>query len=196
MRSISKPASTASKGSSPNAPIHTTSPDAHATWLKVKCAQRQEMVIGGYSDPEGSRSGFGALLLGVYEPDGSLRYSGKVGTGFNEHVLASLKQKLDRLVQKEPPFINPPKGAEARRAHWVKPQLVAEIAFTEWTKDGTLRHPSFQGLREDKNPTEVVREHPTETAKPDPEATKGARETVRPSEKARKRAIARGRDER
>jgi len=162
------------------------------TWLKVKCAQRQEMVIGGYSDPEGSRTGFGALLLGVYEPGGGLRYSGKVGTGFNEQILASLKQKLDRLVQKEPPFINPPKGAEARRAHWVKPQLVAEIAFTEWTDDGTLRHPSFQGLREDKNPTEVIRERATDIVKPDPEATKRAQQTVRPSADAPKRGSSAG----
>jgi len=102
-------------------------------WIKVKCAQRQEMVIGGFTDPQGSRSGFGALLLGVYEPDGKLRYSGKVGTGFNDQLLASLRRKLDGLSQSLSPFVNPPRGFEAKGVHWVKPQLVAEIAFTEWT---------------------------------------------------------------
>ena len=98
------------------------------------------------------------MLLGVYEPDGSLTYSGKVGTGFDDAALASLERSLKLLVQKESPFHNPPRGAEARRAHWVKPVLVAEVEFTEWTDDGTLRHPSFQGLRADKPAAEVVRE--------------------------------------
>ena len=129
-------------------------------WLKIKCEMRQEMVIGGFTNPEGSRAGFGALLLGVYQADGTLRYSGKVGTGFNDAVLASLHQRLLGLVQKAAPFSNPPKGAEARRAHWVAPQLVAEIAFTEWTDEGTLRHAVFLGLREDKQASEVVRERP------------------------------------
>ena len=129
-------------------------------WLKIKCGLRQEMVIGGYTDPAGARSGLGALLLGVYEPDGTLRYSGKVGTGFDHATLIELRDKLDGLASKEPPFSNPPRGAEARRAHWVKPRLVAEIVFTEWTDEGTLRHPSFQGLREDKNPRDVIRERP------------------------------------
>lgn len=129
-------------------------------WVKVKCEQRQEMVIGGFTDPQGSRSGFGALLIGVYEPDGTLRYSGKVGTGFNDRVLATLRRKLDALVQDSTPFANPPRGFEAKGVHWVKPKLVAEVAFTEWTQDGTLRHPAFQGLREDKTATDVVRERP------------------------------------
>ncbi len=129
-------------------------------WVKVKCSMRQEMVIGGFTDPEGSRTGLGALLLGVYEADGGLRYSGKVGTGFNAASLTSLRKRLGALEQKTPAFSNPPRGAEARRAHWVKPELVAEIAFTEWTDDGTLRHPSFQGLREDKKASEVFRERP------------------------------------
>ena len=129
-------------------------------WLKVKCGMRQEMVIGGYTDPEGSRAGLGALLLGVYEPGGTLRYSGKVGTGFSEKVLLQLRRRLDGLAQERAPFSNPPTGWEARRAHWVKPALVAEVTFTEWTRDGTLRHPSFQGLRQDKDPREVARETP------------------------------------
>ena len=145
-------------------------------WVKVKCGQRQEMVIGGFTDPQGSRSGFGALLLGVYEPDGKLRYSGKVGTGFNDQLLASLRRKLDGLAQSTSSFVNPPRGFEAKGVHWVKPKLVAEIAFTEWTKDGTLRHPSFQGLREDKNAADVVREHPVHEMdmKPAKPATKPA----------------------
>lgn len=134
-------------------------------WVKVKCGMRQEMVIGGYTDPEGSRSGLGALLLGVYEANGKLRYSGKVGTGFDHATLVRLRKKLDGMVQRQVPFSNPPRGAEARRAHWVKPELVAEVTFTEWTDDGTLRHPSFQGLREDKQAAEVVRERPTADGK-------------------------------
>ncbi len=126
-------------------------------WLKVKCGHRQEMVIGGFTDPQGSRTGFGALLLGIYE-EGKLRYAGKVGTGFDDKTLAKLRPILGKLEQKEAPFDNPPRGFEAKGAHWVKPQLVGEIAFTEWSNDGALRHPSFQGLREDKKATEVVRE--------------------------------------
>ena len=128
-------------------------------WQKIKCMRRQEMVIGGFTDPEGSRQGFGALLLGVYEPDGKLAYSGKVGTGFSDASLATLSRSLSALAQKTSPFHNPPKGAEARRAHWVQPVLVAEVSFAEWTDDGTLRHPSFLGLRPDKRAADVVREH-------------------------------------
>jgi len=129
-------------------------------WQKVKCLRRQEMVIGGFTDPEGSRQGFGALLLGVYQRDKSLAYAGKVGTGFDEATLASLSRTLAGLAQKKSPFSNPPAGAEGRRAHWVRPKLVAEVSFTEWTDDGTLRHPVFLGLRSDKAATEVVRERP------------------------------------
>jgi bifunctional non-homologous end joining protein LigD len=129
-------------------------------WVKVKCSQRQEMVIGGFTDPQGARNEFGALLLGVYDSDGTLRYSGKVGTGFDEQTLSSVRRALDKLVRDTPPFADSPRGARARGVHWVEPQLVAEITFTEWTRDGTLRHPSFQGLREDKDAREVVRERP------------------------------------
>jgi len=133
-------------------------PGRGSAWQKIKCARRQEFIIGGYTDPEGSREGFGALLLGVHAPDGNLVYSGKVGTGFNEASLSSIARSLTALAQRNPPFSNPPQGAEGRRAHWVKPVLVAEISFTEWTADGTLRHPSFQGLRADKRAADVVRE--------------------------------------
>jgi bifunctional non-homologous end joining protein LigD len=132
-------------------------------WQKVKCGMRQEFVIGGYTDPQGSRPGFGALLLGVY--DGSeLRYCGKVGTGFNDATLKKLAAQLKQRIVDGSPFANPPTGAEGRRAHWVKPDLVGEVAFTEWTRDATLRHPSFQGLREDKRARDVVREQPVHAA--------------------------------
>ncbi|HYL05377.1 MAG TPA: DNA ligase D [Thermoanaerobaculia bacterium] len=128
-------------------------------WLKVKCLQRQEMVIGGFTDPEGARAGLGALLLGAYE-DGKLVYAGKVGTGFTAQVLLDLRRRLEPSERRTPPFANPPRGAEARGAHWVEPKLVCEVAFTEWTRDGHLRHPTFQGLREDKPAREVRRELP------------------------------------
>ena len=107
-------------------------------WLKIKCGRQQEFVIGGFTDPEGSRHGFGALLLGVYDAEGRLRYSGKVGTGFNQSLLAKMRKTLDGLAQDKSPFVNPPQGAEGRRAHWVKPELVAQIGFTEWTQDEHL----------------------------------------------------------
>ena len=132
-------------------------------WQKVKCQLRQEFVIGGYTDPQGARSGFGALLLGVYEGK-TLRYCGKVGTGFNDALLTSLTTELEKRATDKPPFVNPPTGAEGRRAHWVKPELVGEVSFTEWTRDGTLRHPSFQGLREDKPARDIVREQPVHVA--------------------------------
>ncbi|HVG10502.1 MAG TPA: DNA ligase D [Thermoanaerobaculia bacterium] len=133
-------------------------------WLKVKCLKRQEMVIVGFTDPEGSRSGFGALLLAVNEGK-DLVYAGKVGTGFNTKTLNDLRKKLDKLEIKTPAFKKAPRGAEARRSHWVEPKLVGEVAFTEWTEDGILRHPTFQGLREDKSASEVVREVEQPTAK-------------------------------
>src|SRR5688572_25080801 len=158
------------------------------SWLKVKCNKRQELVIGGFTEGQGSRSGFGALLLGVYEGD-ELRYAGKVGTGFNAAVLDELRAMLDKLRTDRAPFVNPPRGAEGRRATWVKPQLVAEIAFTEWTRDGTLRHPSFQGLRVDKRAKDVIREReapvddvakdrPNVVSKRTPAARKSASPTI------------------
>lgn len=104
-------------------------------WVKVKCSQRQEMVIGGFTDPQRSRKGFGALLLGIYD-NGQLHYAGKVGTGFDDHTLTELYKALVKREQKQPAFVDPPRGYEAKGAHWVKPDLVAEIAFTEWSNDG------------------------------------------------------------
>lgn len=129
-------------------------------WIKVKCSARQEFVIGGYTEPEGARSDLGALLVGVYR-DGELRFAGKVGTGFTRESLLELHERLAPLERKTPPFVDPPKS-ERRGVHWVSPELVAEVEFTEFTRDGRLRHPSFQGLREDKPARAVTREVPTD----------------------------------
>jgi len=128
-------------------------------WLKIKCLNSQEFVIGGFTNPAGSRTGFGALLVGT-EENGNLVYCGKVGTGFSDKTLKELRARLERLQQPKSPFSNPPKVAAMRNVHWVKPELVAQVEFTAWTRDGILRHPSFQGLRDDKKPSEVHRENP------------------------------------
>lgn len=156
-------------------------------WLKVKCRMRQEMVIGGFTDPQASRKGFGALLLGVYDNE-HLKYAGKVGTGFDDRMLAGMRAKLARLEQKEPPFVDPPRGYAAKGAHWVTPKLVAEVEFTEWSAGGALRHPSFLGLREDKQASEVVRENPAATVKEaTPEPARQARAT--PAAKSSAKAV-------
>jgi len=152
-------------------------------WQKVKCALEQEFVIGGYTDPQGARSGFGALLLGVHD-GGDLRYCGKVGTGFDEALLGSLTAKLRKLATDAPPFVNPPTGAEGRRAHWVEPKLVGQVSFTEWTRDGTLRHPAFRGLREDKAARDVVREAPAHIADDAPSGPRTSGDRVRASREA------------
>jgi DNA ligase D-like protein (predicted ligase) len=128
-------------------------------WLKFKCLFGQEFVIGGYTDPQRSRVGFGALLLGYYDADGGLVYAGKVGTGFDNETLRSLHSRLAEIEQDHSPFSRG--RPEHRGVHWVKPELVAEVGFSEWTDDGELRHPRFQGLRDDKDPRDVVREVPT-----------------------------------
>jgi bifunctional non-homologous end joining protein LigD len=131
----------------------------HGGWVKTKCVQRQEFVIGGFTDPEGMRAGIGALLIGYYDGD-RLVFCGKVGTGFTHKLALELRARLDRMEQKTCPFPSPPAGSLGRHAHWVKPELVCEVEFTEWTSDGKIRHPSFQGLREDKDPKQISREKP------------------------------------
>ena len=135
-------------------------------WLKVKCIQRQEFVVVGYTEPVGSRVGFGALLLGVYDDAGGLRYAGKVGTGFSGAVLASLRKQLAKLERERSSVVDSSRAE--RRAHWVEPRLVAEVAFTEWTSDGKIRHPAFVALRRDKPATAIRREiaAPVETVAP------------------------------
>ena len=123
----------------------------------MKCEAEQELVVGGFTEPQGSRIGFGALLVGYYE-DGELRYAGKVGTGYDTATLVSLRQVLDGLEQVAPPFSG---QVRERGAHWVRPELVAQVGFTEWTTDGKLRHPRFLGLRRDKSAADVVRERPS-----------------------------------
>ncbi|MDT7608398.1 MAG: hypothetical protein QOG96_2901 [Pseudonocardiales bacterium] len=123
-------------------------------WLKFKCVREQELVIGGWTDPAGTRHGFGALLIGVYDGD-TLRYAGKVGTGFDEQLLHSLRQRFDPLAVERSPFTG---TVREKGAHWLRPELVAEVGFTEWTREGRLRHPRYLGLREDKDPRDVVRE--------------------------------------
>ena len=127
-------------------------------WLKFKCEQGQELVIGGFTAPKGSRSHFGALLLGYYR-DGKLHYAGKVGTGFDTETLKALGERLRRLRLQRAPFVDADSIRE-RDVTWVKPQLVAQLGFSEWTSGGRLRHPRFLGLRDDKPAFEVVREAP------------------------------------
>ncbi|MCK8686338.1 DNA ligase D [Pseudomonas umsongensis] len=131
-------------------------------WVKLKCKHRQEFVIVGFTDPKGSRSAFGALLLGLHDRDsGELRYAGKVGTGFTEATLNSIHQQLKPLQTKKAAVVNPPSGAEFKAVHWLKPSLLAEVAFAEMTKDGSVRHAVFHGLRDDKPAKDITEERPT-----------------------------------
>jgi bifunctional non-homologous end joining protein LigD len=133
-------------------------PGRGRSWLKVKCIQEQEFVVGGFTEPKGTRAGLGALLLGVHDKEDGLVYVGKVGTGFTETTARRLRERLERLRVSKSPFGRPPPGASDAR--WVKPALVVEVKFTEWTTDGRLRHPAFKGLREDKAAADVVHERP------------------------------------
>ncbi len=137
-------------------------------WVKLKLHQEQEFVIGGYTEPEGSRSYFGALVVGYYER-GKLKFSGKVGTGFNNVLLGKLHAQFQKIRSDDCPFVNlPEKGgngraqqftlAEMRRSHWMPTRLVCQLKFSEWTRDGKLRQPVFLGLREDKDAKDVTRE--------------------------------------
>lgn len=137
-----------------------TSSRGHS-WVKVKCGKRQEFVVVGYSEPKGSRTGVGALLLGVYEKGKVLRYSGRVGSGFSASDLTKLRAQLESITVKQTPLhetVDLATVKESGKVTWVKPTLVAEVSFTEWTPEGLLRHPVFQGLREDKKATSVKRE--------------------------------------
>ena len=133
-------------------------------WVKVKCGKRQEFVIGGFTEPSGSRVAFGALLLGVYDGQGRLRYAGRTGTGFSDRSLKELHKRLTALKQSRSPFVDQQGGVDRRGVHWVAPKLVAEVAFAEWTNEGQLRQASFQGLREDKDPRSVLHELPAPQA--------------------------------
>lgn len=152
-----------------------------ADWIKLKCKNRQEFVVVGYTDPKGSRNAFGALLLGLHDKDsGELRYAGKVGTGFNETTLKTIHQQLEPLETDKPAVVNPPKGADARGVHWLRAERLAEVAYAEMTQDGSVRHAVFHGLRDDKPAKDITREQPvdapsaadTETPREKPAKTK------------------------
>ena len=152
-----------------------------SAWIKLKCGQRQEFVIGGYTNPRGSRVGIGALLVGVHGEDGILQYAGKVGTGFNDRTLVALKARLDKLTRAKSPFSRA--AAIKGRPHWVAPHLVAEVSFGEWTRAGIIRHSVFHGLRTDKPASAIAREKPADTkktAKPGSAAAANASHALNP----------------
>ncbi|MDB5888595.1 MAG: ligase, partial [Rhodocyclales bacterium] len=141
--------------------VSTRSPN----WIKLKCSQRQEFVIGGYTDPQGSRTGIGSLLLGVHDDNGVLTYAGNVGTGFDARTLTDLKSRLDAIAAESSPFAQ--RTDKDKKAHWVTPTLVAEVSFGEWTQSRYIRQAVFHGLRADKKAQAIVRERPVHLSSPD-----------------------------
>ena len=125
-------------------------------WLKMKCEASQELVVGGFTDPQGSRVGLGALLVGYFDRDDFV-FAGKIGTGFDTRLLLDLRRRLDALEIAKPPFTKA-KGLPRSRAHWVRPEIVVQVGFIEWTVHGKLRHPRLLGVRVDKAARDVVRE--------------------------------------
>jgi bifunctional non-homologous end joining protein LigD len=150
-------------------------------WIKLKCSQRQEFVIGGYTDPQGTRIGIGSLLLGYYDEEQKLRYAGNVGTGFSDKTLRDLKARLDKIAAIANPFFKA--TGIGRKVHWVRPELVGEVSFGEWTREGHIRHSVFHGLRTDKKADAIIREKPAHTGavkpepKPKPKASLASRPT-------------------
>ena len=135
-----------------------------SSWVKIKCKNRQEFIIVGYTDPKGARSGFGALLLGLHDEAGALHFAGKVGTGFNQVTLKSLHAKLTALEVEKSPLAKAPPAADVRGAHWLKPELMCEVAFAEMTRQGVIRHSVFHGLRSDKPAQAITHERPAKAA--------------------------------
>ncbi len=154
------------------------------TWIKLKCRRRQEFVIGGYSEPSGSRTQFGALLLGVYDGEGKLQYAGRVGSGFDHATLAAVKRELDKRETQRMPFVREPQERSRTPVHWVKPELVAECNFAEWTKERIVRQTSFVSLRDDKPARQIVKEEAV-SAKRRP---RRRRRPARPRRKPRSKA--------
>ncbi len=143
-------------------------PGRGTDWVKVKCSHREEFVIGGFTPPGGSRHGFGALLVGYFDGREQLVYAGRVGTGFSDRLLEELAERLEKIERRKSPFVDlQGVTGEARGVRWVAPKLVAQVEFSEWTRDGRLRHPAFLGLREDKPAREVHREQAVATKKLD-----------------------------
>jgi bifunctional non-homologous end joining protein LigD len=124
-------------------------------WRKLKCSATQDLVVGGWTDPAGSRVGLGALLVGYFDEQDQLRYAGKVGTGFDDKQLTELRRALADLAASDSPFAD---VVKVKGSHWVRPEMVVAVAFSEWTNDGRLRHPRFEGVRPDKSPVAVRRE--------------------------------------
>ncbi|MBX8576804.1 DNA ligase D [Pseudomonas cichorii] len=148
-------------------------------WIKLKCRLRQEFVIVGYTAPQGSRSGFGALLLAVNDEDAGLVYAGRVGTGFSAVLIKQLLKRLEPLQRDTSPLARPLNSAQKRNVQWIEPQLVCEVEFAQWTREGILRHAAFVGLRSDKPASDIVREHPQQVTVPSPpKAAKNARGKV------------------
>ncbi|WP_460126405.1 DNA ligase D [Pseudomonas sp. S2_C03] len=157
-------------------------------WIKLKCKHRQEFVVVGYTDPKGARSGFGALLLGLHDKDsGELRYAGKVGTGFNEATLMRIYEQLKPLQARKASVVNPPSGFDAKGVHWLKPTLLAEVAFAEMTKEGSVRHAVFHGLRNDKPAKAITEERPTVVTKAAKEKPAGKKAS--PTRKAAEKVV-------
>jgi bifunctional non-homologous end joining protein LigD len=157
-------------------------PGRGRSWLKIKCRNREEFVVVGFTDPEGSREGFGALLVGYHDPQGKLRYAGRVGTGFNTTQLLDLHRQLESLARPDP-TVALPKGISRKGVHWIEPRLVVEVEFADWTADAILRQASFQGLREDKDPRDVVYDPKTRAAvepAPSPKKTSSRAEQPAP----------------
>ncbi|VVO94247.1 DNA ligase D [Pseudomonas fluorescens] len=150
-------------------------------WIKLKCKHRQEFVVVGYTDPKGSRNAFGALLLGLHDRDsGELRYAGKVGTGFNETTLKRIYEQMKPLKVKKSAVVNPPTGFEAKGVHWLKPVLLAEVAFAEMTKEGSVRHAVFHGLRDDKPADNITEEQPKVVKTPEKKTSAAAKKKTDP----------------
>ncbi len=151
----------------------TYRPGRNSDWLKAKCTLRQEFVIGGFTESEAAgRTGFGALLVGVYDVTGALTYVGRVGTGFTDAMLREIRGQLERVRRESSPFVNEVSARTGGKARWVEPVMVAEVEFTEWTADGHIRHPSFRGLRFDKPAVMIVRE---QAKAPEPRRARGKR---------------------
>jgi bifunctional non-homologous end joining protein LigD len=154
-------------------------PGRRGGWVKTKCVSRQELVIGGFTDPEGARQGLGALVVGYYDA-GRLVFAGKVGTGFTQEGALALRSRLEEIETPTCPFSPPPRGRLGRNVHWVEPRFVAEITFSQWTKDGKVRHPSFEGLRDDKRASDVERELPRAAMQRGSRRTRPGREPANP----------------
>jgi bifunctional non-homologous end joining protein LigD len=153
------------------------------SWIKLKCSHRQEFVIGGYTDPQGSRSGLGSLLLGVHDAEGHLQYAGNVGSGFSQRTLAELTAQLEALASDKSPFANP--RTIPKKAHWVEPKLLAEVSFAEWTDGNHVRQAVFRGLRDDKPAKNIVREQPKHLADAGRAAAPTTKTTRKTTSKAR-----------